>query len=86
MKYLSIFTATIAGVELNGLWLQGGAVTVLFSGLSLVTGMIWIIFHLSGSYAHCSVCTKYWKICKKLHIFTFKFIYNNFHQLSVAGT
>ena len=45
------FTACIAGVELNALWLQGGAVTVLLAGLSLVTGMIWIIFHLSGSYA-----------------------------------
>ena len=46
-----IITATLAGIQYDKLWYQGGAVTALFCGICMVCGMIWIIFHLSGSYA-----------------------------------
>jgi len=41
--------ATLAAIELDPLWKLGGAPTVLLAGICLVCGMIWIIFHLSGS-------------------------------------
>jgi glycerol uptake facilitator-like aquaporin len=44
-----LFFSCLAGIEYDKLWYQGGAVTAVFCGICMVCGMIWIIFHLSGS-------------------------------------
>jgi MIP family channel proteins len=41
--------ACLSGLEVNKIWAQGGAATVLLCGGSMVVCVIWITFHLSVS-------------------------------------